>query len=450
MNAFSKLLLFFICALSFSLSAQQPDRKEELRSRQVQLQDEIEVANRILSEARENRQSSLIALQTLNQKINFREELIRTIDREIELIESEIEEQETAVEELEAEIDTLKTEYANMIRQAYASRSQSSRLLFVLSSDDFAQAIRRVQYLRQYSDFRLQQVAEIEARQSELEHQIAMLNRQYEEKENLRNAKAAERGSLLAERTDQQSTISELQQTEGSLREQIAQKQAEADRLENEIQRIIAAEIARERERATRRALEQRAADAGLVSGTDFNNRTTNARLEELIREAREARNAPVEETPAASESFALTPEAARLGRNFAANKGSLPWPVERGIVVSRFGRQPHPLDNTLVRNNPHIEIATQAGSEARAAFEGTVIEIIRLPGEPITLIMQHGNYFTHYGNLSEVYVKKGDQLQTRQAIGKIFTNPEENQTVVQFGLWKDGELEDPYPWLAR
>lgn len=449
MNASNKLILLFFFFLSFALTAQQ-DRKEELRSRQVQLQDEIEVANKILAEARENKQSSIIALQTLNQKINFREELIRTIDREIELLETEIKEQELAVEELEAEIDTLKVEYANMIRQAYASRSQSSRLLFVLSSDDFAQAIRRVQYLRQYSDFRLQQVAEIENRQSELEHEIAMLNRQYEEKENLRNAKAEERGSLLAERSDQQSTITALQQTEGSLRDQIAQKQAEADRLENEIQRIIAAEIARERERAARRALEERAIAAGLVRGTDFTNRTTNAQLEAKISEARAAANAPAETETTSSESYALTPEAARLGRNFAANKGSLPWPVERGIVVSRFGRQPHPLDNTLVRNNPHIEIATQAGAEARAAFDGNVIEIIRLPGEPITLIMQHGNFFTHYGNLSEVFVKKGDQVTTRQAIGKIFTDPEDNQTVVQFGLWKDGELEDPYPWLAR
>lgn len=425
------------------------DRKEELRSRQVQLQDEIEVANEILNEARQTRQSSVLQLQTLNQKINFREELIRTIDREIELIESEIQEQEEQIEELRAEIDTLKADYARMIQEAYKSQSQSGRLLFILSSEDFAQAVRRVQYFRQYSEYRRQQVVEIEERQAELEHQIELLNRQYEEKEALRDSKEAERSSLLSERRDQQSTITELQQTEGSLREQIAQKQAEADRLENEIERIIAEEIRRERARAARRALESRAEAAGLTRGTDFNNNTSDARLEELIAEARAASNT-TESAPDATENFALTPEAARLGRNFAANKGSLPWPVERGIVVSRFGRQPHPLDNTLIRNNPHIEIATQAGAEARSAFEGTVIEIIRIPGEPITLIMQHGNYFTHYGNLAEVYVKKGESVSTRQAIGKVFTNPDENQTVIQFGLWKDGELEDPYPWLAR
>lgn len=429
----------------------QQTKKEELRSRRVQLQDEIDLANKILEEARENRENSIITLQTLNQKLRIREELLRTIDREIDIIESEIEEQEEQIQALTNEIDTLKADYAEMIRQAYKSKSETGRLMFILSSEDFAQAIRRIQYLRQYSDFRKQQVAEIEARQEELSHEIDMLNRQKEEKEALRSKKAEERNLLLSEQKQQRGTIAELQQQEGSLETQIRQKQEEANRLESEIQKIIAEEIKKERARALRKNLEDQALAAGLVKGTDFNDRTANSRLEALIREARAKANTPPETTPtASSESFALTPEAARLGRNFEANKGSLPWPVERGIVVSRFGRQPHPANRTIMINNPHIEIGTSAGSDARVPFDGTVIEIVRLPGSPITVVIQHGNYYTHYSNLSEVYVKKGQKLTARTPIGKIYTDPVDNQTVLQFGLWEGGEIQDPYPWLAR
>lgn len=451
MSAFAKYISIVFMAFLLSLSAAgQQTKKEELRSRKVQLQDEIELANKILEEARQSRQATVTSLQTINQKLRIREELLRTIDREIELIEEEIQEQENHIQSLRNEIDTLKAEYAEMIRQAYKSKSETGRLMFVLSSQNFAQAVRRVQYLRQYSSYRQQQVAAIEERQAELEHEIDMLSRQKEEKEGLRGQKESERNAILAERQEQQRAILDLQETEGSLESQISSKQAEANRLEEEIQKIIAEEIRKERARAERKSLEDRALAAGLVKGTDFNDRTNNSRLETLIAEARARATTPTPEPEPATSSFAMTPDVARLARNFEANKGNLPWPVERGIIVGRFGRQPHPANPSIKINNPHIEIGTQAGSEARAAFDGVVIRVIRVPGSPFTVIIQHGNYYTHYGNLGEVYVKEGEQVTARQNLGKIYTDPVDNQTVLQFGLWQNDQLEDPSPWLSR
>ncbi len=438
--------LSIIFILLFSLGSFAQDRKEELRIRKVRLQDEIQIANRILEEARENRQASVSSLQTLNQKLRIREELLRTIDREVELIEEEIQVQEQEIDRLREEIDTLKAQYAGMIRQAYKTNRESSRLLFILSSEDFAQAVRRVQYLRQYSDYRQRQVQEIQDRQADLEHEIELLNRQKEEKENLRKEKEGELEQLREERNDQRGAIAELQAQEGTIEAQIQQKQSEADRLEREIQRIIAEEVRKARAAAVRQRLEESALEVGLVKGQDFNNRTSNDRLEALIAEKQTSDAPAVEE----SSTYALTPEAARLARNFEANKGRLPWPVERGIVVGRFGPQPHPANNSIIINNPHIEIGTQAGSDARTAFDGKVIKIIRIPGSPITVIIQHGNYYTHYGNLSEVYVQEGQDLSAREAIGKIYTDPIDNQTVLQFGLWENDALKDPYPWLTR
>lgn len=452
MNGYVKYLLLITAILVAGFSSYGQDRKEELRIRKVRLQDEIQIANRILEEARQNRRASVSALQTLNQKLRIREELLRTIDREIDLIDEEIGEQETQIEVLRNEIDTLKAKYAGMIRQAYANRSESSRLMFILASRDFAQAVRRVQYLRQYSEYRRQQVDRIVEQQDELAHQIELLNRQKEEKEELRSQKENEREELIGEQTDQKNTIASLQEQEGSLEAQIRNKQAEADRLETEIQRIIAEEIRRERARAERKNLEEQALRLGLVKGQDFNDRTSNERLTSLITEARAAAasaGAP-EPDPVPTTSYALTPEAARLARNFEANKGKLPWPVERGIIVGRFGRQPHPANRSIIINNPHVEIGTEAGSDARCAFDGVIIKVMRIPGAPITVIVQHGNYYTHYGNLSEAYVERGDQVTAKQPLGKVFTDPNENQTVLQFGLWKNDQLEDPAPWLAH
>lgn len=453
-RVFNKYLLILSCAFAWLLStpsfAQGGDRKEELRIRKTQLQDDIQIANKILEEARESRASSVTTLQTLNQKLRIREELLRTMDREIVLIDREIEEQEAQIEKLRLEIDTLKAKYAEMIRLAYRNKSQTSRLMFVFSSSSFDQAMRRIQYLRQYSEYRRQQVARIEERQSELEYEIAALQRQKEEKEELRTLRAGEREQLIAEQSEQQRTITELQQQEGTLLSQIQTKQSEVDRLENEIQRIIAEEVRKARARAERNALEERALAVGLVRGRDFNSRTTNDRLTAMIAEARARATTPPAPEPEPVDAYALTPEGARLARSFEANKGKLPWPVERGITVSRFGRQPHPCNCGLTINNPHIEIGTSAGSEARAAFDGVVLDVIRIPGVPITVIVQHGNYYTHYANLSESYVKSGDQVTARQAIGKIFTDPQENRTVLQFGMWKEDQVIDPYPWLAR
>lgn len=457
MNGFSKTffrIALILCAFTVSFGLNGQDRKEELRIRKAHLQDEIQIANKILEEARESRQSSVTTLQTLNQKVRIRQDLLRTINREIALIDEEIELQEAEIETLKAEIDTLKEKYAEMIRLAYKNKSKTSRLMFVFSSTDFNQAMRRIQYLRQYGEFRRQQVTRIEERQAELEHQIDMLNRQKEEKEELRTQRASELEELENEKSEQRETIASLQAQEGTLQAQIQSKQNEANRLESEIQRIIAEEIRKERARAERNALEERALAAGLVKGQDFNTRTPNARLTELITQANARRAATTNTTPdpepVASTSYALTPEAARLARNFEANKGKLPWPVERGIIVGRFGTQPHPVVAGITINNPHIEIGTSAGADARAAFDGTVLDVVRIPGAPITVIVQHGNYYTHYGNLGESYVKRGDAVTAKQPIGKVFTDPSENQTVLQFGIWKNTDLMDPAPWLAR
>ncbi|MEQ9263478.1 MAG: peptidoglycan DD-metalloendopeptidase family protein [Owenweeksia sp.] len=446
--------LILILLMGFSLAqnsyAQGNNRKEKLQQLKIRLQDEIELANKILSETRKSQNSSLGAIETVEQKLKLRQDLIRTIDRELEILDKDIYRLDGEVDTLQKRVEKLKDDYAKMIRQAYKSKNKYSRLMFLLSSRDFNQAIRRLEYLKQYSEFRRRQVEEVKKQQNELNEKIAELNRQKTRKAALRGQMEKEKSTLVTEKKSQEKAIADLRLKEKEITKELKEKQTEAKKLENEIQRIIAAEIRRAREQAIRRQIEDEAIQMGLVSGKDFTNRTSNESLKVLIdkkKKALAAANKPVKESNIPA--YNLTPEATRLAANFAANRSRLPWPVERGLVVARFGPQQHPIAKSVIINNNGIDIATEKGSKARATFDGEVSRVIRTPGAALAVFIRHGNYFTVYNNLSEVYVKQGDNVKSMQEIGSVFFNELEGKTVLHFELWKELQVVDPLPWLS-
>lgn len=449
MNALSKIVFVGLCMVLVLPAMAQRDRKSQLQERKTQLQDEIEFVNKILVETRKSEQNSMGALQALVQKIRMRQELIRTIDREIRIINSEISMLQSEVDSMEKTTAMLKQEYAEMIRQSYKQTNNRSELLFVLSSSDFDQAVKRITYLKQLAEHRERQVAEIKARQEALEAKIEELEKRKQEQESLKTNKVGERKNLENEKQEQQVVVNTLKQKESDLIKQIRAKQNEADKLESEIQRLIADELRKAREKAAREALEKEAKEVGLVPGKDFTARTESKRLQQMIAEKRKALNLAEKPAAPAAPTYNLTPEARQLAANFAANRGTLPWPVARGVIVAKFGKQPHPVAKGILVNNPHIEIATEKGAKARATFDGEVTNVFRIPGANKTVIIRHGNYFTVYSNLIEVTVEKGDKVHIKQEIGTIYTD-KENQTVLQFGLWLDDKIQNPEPWLVR
>lgn len=449
MNACIRLLFSAIFLLMTTQVFAQKDRKNQLREKQAQLQNEIKIANKILNETKKTERTTTAQLQALNQKIKIREELIRTIDREIKLMDREIKTLQAEVDTLEKTNKRLKEEYADLIRLSYKHRNSTGKIMFVLSSRDFDQANKRMAYLRQYSAYREQQVNEIEKRKAQLRTKIEQLEKSKREQARLKNSRLTERGNLEEEKQEQEKVVADLKKRERDIEKEIKFKQAEAGKLEKEIERLIAEEMKRAREKAEREALEKDAREVGLVKGNDYTDRTDNKRLRTLINDKRKSMNLEEKpETPSAP-GYALTPEAKALATSFASNKGKLPWPVERGIIVGRFGKQPHPVVKGIVVNNPHIEIATEKDATARAAFDGEVFETVRIPGANKAILISHGNYFTVYGNLTEVYVKKGDKVKTKQPIGKIYSDSD-NRSVLQFGLWLDDKTQNPEPWLVR
>ena len=407
-----------LVGLSFSMQGQQPTQKEKLEQRKTQLQDEIEVANGILKKTQKDKELTLSQVRALDKKVKAREELIRTVQAQITNSDREIRRQKNEIARLDGEIKTLKEKYAGMIREAQKRGTPSSALAFVFASDDLQQALKRLYFLRQYSGFRQTQVEEIKALQAEKAKAITAIEAEQGRKRQLLGQEVAQKQELVAEKSQQEAAVAKLKKKESQIATDIKKKRSELQKLEKQIQKIIQDELKRQREAARKQA---------------------------------EAQN-PGSTTQAGSSStsFALTPEGAALAKDFASNKGKLPWPVERGIITQNFGENPVPGTSGVTIKNPGVDIGTPSKSGVRAVFNGEVSTVVRIPGANRVVLIRHGNYFTVYSNLDEVYVKTGDKVTTKQSIGRVAADPETGESTLHFELWMDTNNQDPKPWLGR
>ena len=438
-----RLLFVFLIILTTGLQAQT---KEELQRQKVLLQDQIDLASELLLKTKNTKEASLSELQTLNQKIEARNKLIRTMDRQIRSIEREVMRKAKEIKNLEIRVDSLKSDYADLIKLAQRQQKPRDQILFILSSSSFAQAAKRMQYFKDMAAYRERQVQQIAIAQETLARERETLIAKKAEKIQVQTAQEGEKLALQADAQVQETTVQNLQSKESTLKKDIDKKQREAQQLEQQIKRIIAEEMRKAKERAERSSLEGEAKELGLVSGKDYSRRTSNKALKKLIDKTRAAKGLDVRDD---GPSFAMTPEARALANNFASNKGVLPWPVERGIITGKFGKHPHPIVKGVIVDNPHIEITTEENATVRSVFEGEVSSVVPIPGANVMVLVRHGNYFTVYSNLINVKVKAGDVVSLKEPIGTAFTD-EEGKTMVQLGIWKDADIQDPNPWLAK
>ena len=452
----SILLSVFLCVFyAPPAGGQTPGKKEALQQRKVQLQDEIDLANSILKKTRTDKQLSVSQVRALEQKVRAREALIHTIDREVSLLDNQIGAQKEAIHSMDSEINSLKKKYAGMLRMAQRRKTYVTQWAFVFSSQSVNQAIKRLYFLRQYARFRAQQVEEILGLQKKKEVQIGILQQQKGQKKVLLSQEVQQKQVLVKEKSQRELAVSKLAKQEGKILGDIKKKKGELQKLERQIQGLIADEMRKAREKAERDALEKEATSIGLAQGTDYTDKMNNVQLKQLISKKRTATNNPApagaaSTASATAKAFAMTPEASLVSKNFELNRGALPWPVERGIVIQPFGENPVPGTSGVTIKNPGIDIATTTGSTARAVFEGEVSTIIRIPGANKAVLVKHGQYFTVYSNLAEVFVKAGDKVSHKQSLGKIATDAETDQATLHFELWKDTYNQDPSFWIKR
>ena len=408
--------LIFLCVASIAWGQQT---QEKLEKRKAQILKEIQEKEAQLQEFRSQEKSVKTQLQLQKEKIQLKQKLINTTEKQTRVLNDDIYLNQVSINRLKKELVILKEDYAEMIVKSYKARSERSRVMFLLSSQNFLQAYKRAQYMKQYASYRRAQGEEIVEKSKELEDRTQKIVAQKEEKQKLLQENEKEKRVLEKEKQEQEEVAKAIKKSKNQIAAEIKKKQQETRNIDRQIDRLIREAIA---------AANKKTAAANKKS----NPKTTKTKEVETATK------------------IVLTPEGKIIADNFRANKGRLPWPVEKGFVSLGYGDQAHPVYKSLVVHNSGVEITTDQGSSARAVFDGEVIKVMVLSPVNRAVMIQHGDYFTVYQNLSSVNVNKGDKVKTKQTIGKIRTNGDTGKTVLKFTISQNTTYNNPAGWLSN
>ncbi|MDG1872052.1 MAG: peptidoglycan DD-metalloendopeptidase family protein [Flavobacterium sp.] len=422
------LALICICMTSVMWSQSQQDKLEQ---RKAQIQKEIRDNEKMLQSVKSKEKSAMNVFMIQKNKIRLKENLINTTEKQTKLLANDMYINQLKINKLNKELIVLKQDYAKMIVKSYKSRSEQSRAMFILSSETFLQAYKRAQYLKQYTNFRKSQGEEIKSKSNDLIVINKKINSQKIVKQKLLAENVKERTVLEKEKGEQEKLVNEIKKDKNRIVSDIRKKQKESKTIDRQIDRIIREAIAEANRKA---ALEKAKAKA----------------LAEKSKATPKEVAATAAKEPVSSSRIELTPESKLVADNFRSNRGNLPWPVDKGFISLGYGDQPHPIYNSLVIHNSGVEITTNDGASALAVFGGEVFSVMVVSPVNKVVMIQHGDYFTVYQNLSSVNVSKGDKVSTKQSIGRIRTNGDTGKTVLKFLLLQNTTTNDPKSWLAR
>lgn len=403
-NQFLTLLLMFLL-LGITSAQAQNNKKDQLEARRIELRNEIKKINSLLFSNQNKKKDQTALIEDLNYKLSVTNNLIKVTNQQANLLTKSINNNQKEISQLRDELTILKENYAKTIQKSYKNKSEQSRVMFLLSSDNFRQAYKRLQYMNQYAKVQKQQAEDIKVKAKKLQDLNLDLVKQKEEKDKLIAENKVIQNQLEADRKQHQSIMAEIKKDLNKYASQIKEKQREAAKIDEEIDRIIKAEIAKSNKKAGK--------------------------------------------TSTYESGFSLTAEAKLVAADFLNNKGKLPWPVEKGIVKLRYGKQRSPINPSVEIQSSGVRIATEKDAKVRAVFKGKVLAVmVQKKSNPVVLI-QHGNYITAYGNLKTVYVKKGEEISTKQDIGEVFTDSD-GQTLLKFSVYKNNASQNPAEWVYK
>ena len=411
---FQLLLYAFILMIAGRYSGLAQNTKENLQKTKKQLEQEIKYTNTLLEQTQKSKQTSLNKLLLINRQIEKREALVGAINSEIDQIQEEIGIQAVQIQHLSDELKKMKDEYASMIYYAYKNLNIFNRIMFIFAAEDFNQAFHRLRYYQQYSSYRRTQAEIIRKTQTDLARKIQDLEMTKNQKATLAQSKEEEKNKLIGEKEIKNSAVQELSKKEKQLAATLREKQQAALNLQKEIEKLIAEEIRASAARAKKTA---------------------------------KAANKP---KPEITESkIMLTPVEMELSSSFASNKGKLPWPSEKGIITGVFGEHAHPILKYVKVKNNGIDITTDEGANVRCVFNGKVSRVMSFPNMNKVVIIRHGEFLTVYSNLEEVSVTDGQEISTKQPIGKVHTSKDDSKTEYHFEIWLGKTIQDPQEWLS-
>ena len=387
--------------LGAAASAQDTRRQE---SRKAQLEKEIATINQQLKDNARSSSRALSDLSLVRRKISARQELIAESDREIRALDDSIRTKQKEIDRLQARHDTLSLYYNRLVRSAYKNRDSRIWYMYILSSENIGQAVRRFGYLKGLSKNMSDQARQIQETAAVLEVEKERLAGMRDEARTLRSQRQADVDALRSEEGENANLVARLQKDRKKYQSDLQKKNKEVEALNREIAEII------------RKATAKPKSSSNTNKSNSGGGKTTSTAVDE------------------------------KLSSNFAANKGRLPWPVE-GSVIESYGQHYHPVyKNVKLPFNNGVTLAVARGAQAKAVFDGTVSQVVVIPGYNQCVLVQHGSYFTFYCKLKSVTVKAGQQVKTGQVLGTVDTISGEDQ--FHFQLWKERTPQNPENWL--
>ncbi len=392
------LVVLFVVGSAFA----KAQSREDLEQKKQAIQKEINQYDRLLRDVRKEEANIQLLVQTIDKKIASTQEVINLTDRQANMITRSIRENTAQIKELQEEVAVLKEEYAAMVVKSYKKTNDRSRLMFLLSSEDFLQAYKRVQYLNAYADYRKKQALEIQEKASLVEQKNRQLETEKKEKVAILASNRQQKKQLVADKKEQQTLIAEAQKDKKKYSQQLAEKTKERAEVIADIKKLVAADIAK--------------------SNKGKKNTVANK--------------------------FFLTPEGKALANSFKENRGKLPWPVAEGFVSMKYGKQRSPIVPTATIMSNGLRFQAPQDAVARAIYEGEVVYVTRKKNGILAVHVRHGNFTSIYENLKSISVQTGDKVSTRDPLGTIFTD-RSGVTELRFILMEDLKTVNPAGWLA-
>ncbi|MCO5229871.1 MAG: peptidoglycan DD-metalloendopeptidase family protein [Chitinophagales bacterium] len=430
-------IIVFAFILPFTLKGQDQKSLEKKRKKLV---NEIEQTQKAIEQTQKNKENSLKEIVNLEKQIELRKELIANTSKEVNEFETLIQKAQSEISELTNRLEILRKNYAQAIYGTYKSYRLADQLMFIANSHSFSDAMRRLNYLRKVGDYRKNQVDTIIHTQNEINLKLASIQEKRDKQVSLLNQQKKQESELNKNKGQKAKLVEQLKVKESKLNKTLVDKKREADKLNAQIQAIIAKEIERQRKLEEDRKRKEAEALAKAKAEKEKEAAAANKGNKPVTTPSKPS--VPSKPSPE-------TPEVDKLSESFAANKGRIPWPVERGTISRQFGPYKHPVFGGDM-DNKGIDIRTDKNTNVRAVFEGKVISIMSNPIYKNAVIISHGDYFTVYTKLESVNVSKGQVVKGKQVIGKVYTDDETNETELHFEVWQKNITQNPALWIAR
>lgn len=389
-------LIFFVVVHAIGFGQKS---LEVLKKEKADIQKKIELTNALIVKNEKNRKYSIRQLSTINSKLKLQSQLQDNLVNEVSTIEEELKKLNYGIGEIEQEVERIKSEYSRLVEATWERSMAGNDMLYILAGKDYTTMYRRYRYLAEIAKFRKKQVKHATLLQDSLVSQKQKIDDLKSQKLVSIKEINVESTKLASSKKKNESYIRTLKTKQSTLQKELLASQKKSKELQVYIDKVLAETIKKK--------------------------------------------------TTSSSGKFQLTKEQTLVSNNFVANKGKLPWPVSRGVIIRKFGSYTPKGMSKIRANSNGIDIETNAGAEARCVYSGEVSGVYKLPGYHYGVIVQHGGYFTFYAGINEVYVKAGDVVDTKQALGKIYSDSE-NGTVLHFEVYQKTTRLNPSYWITK